>query len=70
MGDAVHHPDHYNMGEYEVIDVIEDWDLGFNLGNTVKYVARAKHKGKPIEDLKKVAWYLGREIKRLNKEKT
>ncbi len=55
-------PAHYTHGSYEVIDVIEDWDLNFRLANAVKYIARHKHKGKPLEDLKKAAWYLQREI--------
>jgi hypothetical protein len=66
--EAVNHPAHYNQGRFEVIDVIEDWKLGFNLGNTVKCVARADHKAKPIEDLKKAAWHLNREIERREKE--
>ncbi len=61
---AVDHPPHYNVGKYEVIDVIEDWRLGFNLGNVVKYVARAEHKGRELEDLDKAAWYINREIAR------
>ena len=60
--EVVNHPSHYNNGNIEVIDAIEDWKLGFNLGNTVKYVARAEHKGKQLEDLKKAKWYLEREI--------
>ena len=68
--EMVDHPKHYNMGKYEAIDVIEDWGLGFYLGNTVKYISRAGHKDKDkiIEDLKKAAWYLDREIKRIEKE--
>jgi hypothetical protein len=61
----VDHPPHYQLGGIEVIDAIEAWELGFNLGNSVKYIARAAHKGKPIEDLEKARWYLDREIKRL-----
>jgi hypothetical protein len=61
----VNHPPHYTAGKFEVIDVIEDWGLGFNLGNTVKYVARSGHKGSRLEDLKKARWYLDREIGRL-----
>lgn len=61
-GDIVNSPKHYTQGKYEVIDVIEDWDLNFRLANAVKYIARHKHKGKPLEDLKKAAWYLQREI--------
>ncbi len=56
------HPAHYNKGKYEVIDVIEDWKLGFNLGNVVKYLARADHKGTPTADLYKSLFYLNREI--------
>jgi len=64
MSDSnVQHPSHYNQGKFEVIDVIEDWNLGFNLGNCVKYVARAGHKGKELEDLKKGAWYVLRRIR-------
>lgn len=66
--DAVNHPSHYNTGSIEVIDAIEDWRLGFSLGNAVKYIARAAHKGKMIEDLKKARWYLDREIQRLERE--
>ena len=65
--DAVNHPSHYNSGKIEVIDFIEDQGLGFNLGNVVKYTARAGKKDptKTLEDLKKAAFYLDREIKRL-----
>lgn len=62
VNDSVNSPKHYTTGKYEVIDVIEDWDLNFRLANAVKYIARHKHKGKPLEDLKKAAWYLQREI--------
>lgn len=65
---AVNHPAHYNTGRIEVIDAIEDWRLGFCLGNAVKYIARAAHKGHELEDLKKAAWYLQREIARLSRE--
>lgn len=61
---TVDHPPHYNVGKFEVIDVIDDWGLSFNLGNVVKYVARAEHKGKAVEDLEKAAWYINREIAR------
>ncbi len=58
----VDHPKHYNSGKIEVICAIEDWKLGFNLGNCVKYIARADLKGKPLEDLLKAKFYLDREI--------
>jgi polyhydroxyalkanoate synthesis regulator phasin len=60
--ERVNHPTHYNTGKFEVIDVIEDWRLGFNLGNVVKYVARAEHKGNSQDDLEKALWYIQREI--------
>ena len=65
----VNHPSHYAEGrKYEPIDVIEDWELGFNLGNTVKYISRAGRKDNIIQDLEKAAWYLNREIERRKKE--
>jgi len=60
--DYVNQPKHYTKGNFEVIEVIEDWDLNFRLANAVKYIARHEHKGKPLEDLKKALWYLQREI--------
>ena len=65
--EMIDHPSHYNQGKYEAIDVIEDWKLNFNLGNTVKYISRAGHKDNIIQDLKKASWYLNREIERLEK---
>ena len=61
---TVDHPRHYNAGKIEAITVIEDWVLNFNMGNCVKYIARADHKGKPVEDLEKALWYLQRELAR------
>jgi len=66
--EQVNHPSHYNFGSIEVINVIEDWRLGFALGNAVKYIARAGHKGDAVTDLEKAAWYLEREIERLKGE--
>ena len=70
MDDVINHPSHYTTGKIEVIDFIEDKGLNFNLGNVVKYVARAGQKkssgksmdAKALEDLKKAQWYLNREI--------
>lgn len=55
-------PPHYCFSNIEVIEVIEAWNLGFHLGNVVKYVARSPYKGKQLQDLKKAKWYLEREI--------
>ena len=60
--DAVNSPAHYTAGGIETIDFIEAKKLGYNLGNCVKYLSRADHKGKRLEDLQKAAWYLQREI--------
>jgi len=60
--EAVNHPSHYNQGNIEVIDAIEDWGLDFNAGNVVKYVSRHQHKAEPLEDLLKARWYLDRII--------
>jgi hypothetical protein len=67
--DSVNHPPHYKVGGIETIDFIEAKSLGYNLGNVVKYITRADHKGNKIEDLKKGAWYLLREIEVLEKAK-
>ena len=67
--EMVNHPEHYGGSDnvYEVIKVIDAWDLGFSLGNTIKYISRAgkKHKDKELQDLKKAAWYLQHHIEKL-----
>lgn len=67
---SVNHPQHYNTGKYEVIDVIEDWQLGFHLGNAVKYIARAGKKPTSTmrEDLEKAIWYIQRVIDQKDKD--
>lgn len=66
--DPVNKPAHYNSGKIEVIEAIEDWKLGFHLGNAIKYLARAgkKDTNKYYEDLEKAIWYIRRKIE-LNK---
>jgi hypothetical protein len=68
----VNHPPHYGGEDnpYEVIKVLEAWELGFHLGNTVKYIARADKKGDLLEDLQKARWYLDRYIKNLEDTNT
>lgn len=71
MSEAVNHPAHYGGDTtYEVIKVIEAWGLGFCLGNVVKYIARAEHKGRELEDLEKASWYLRRRIEQLKSVRT
>ena len=68
--DIVNNPSHYTDSKIEVIDYIEDKNLGFCLDNVVKYISRAGKKmdsdksvrEKEIEDLKKARWYLDRRI--------
>lgn len=60
--DAVNHPKHYTThpSGVECIQITEH--MGFCLGNAIKYIWRADLKQDAIEDLKKAAWYLQREI--------
>lgn len=60
--DMVDHPAHYKVGGIETIDFIEAKGLNYRLGNVVKYVTRADHKGDRLENLRKAKWYLEREI--------
>jgi len=60
--DMVNEPPHYKTGGIETIDFIEAKKLDYNLGNAVKYITRADHKGDKHEDLCKARWYLNRAI--------
>lgn len=71
MTEKVNHPAHYGGDTvYEVIKVINAWGLNYNLGNTVKYIARAGKKDTDavLLDLQKAAWYLNWEIGRIERE--
>lgn len=63
--DLIHKPLHYTYSKYEPIDVIKEWNLDFDLGNVVKYIARCEHKGNKLLDLNKALEYLQHEIKHL-----
>lgn len=68
--EMVNHPSHYQSGRFEVIDVIEEFNLGFNLGNVIKYILRSDKKFEGmqlLQDLKKAKWYLEREIRKIDK---
>jgi hypothetical protein len=58
----INQPDHYQGHNFKAIDVIEDFELNFNLGNVIKYILRSDKKEDRMEDLKKAYWYLGREL--------
>ena len=70
---AVDHPQHYAGTKIEVIEYIEDKNLGFCLGNAIKYISRAgrkesaamDQKEKTIQDLEKAIWYINRRIKEI-----
>lgn len=61
-------PDYYDAGGRQLIDLLET--MQFSRGSAVKYLVRAGHKNPAteIEDLRKAAWYLDREIARLEGE--
>ena len=64
--DPVTRPSHYAAGrQYEPIDVIEDWALGFHEANALKYISRSGRKDNQIQDLEKAVWYLERRISQL-----
>lgn len=69
--ESVNHPPHYGGADnpYEAIKVIEAWKANFNIGTVLRYLCRngKKPTAEAIEDLKKAAWYLNREIQNLEK---
>lgn len=67
MPDDVNHPAHYTAhpSGVECIEITEH--MPFNVGNAIKYLWRAGEKGSQIQDLRKAAWYVNREIARLEK---
>lgn len=67
--DMINRPPHYTHSAIEPLAAIEEWRLGFHLGNVVKYVARAQHKGSELDDLRKARFYLDRAIARLEAAK-
>ena len=66
VGDNVNHPPHYKShpSGVECIEITEH--MNFCLGNALKYIWRAdeKHSDGGLEDLKKAAWYIQRELDR------
>ena len=74
--DSVNHPNYYADGNIEVIDYIEDKNLGYHLGTAIKYISRAgkkreqgmTDKEKEIQDLQKAVWFINRKIEQLQKD--
>jgi hypothetical protein len=65
--DMVNQPPHYRAHPSGVECIAITEHMSFNVGNAVKYLWRADHKGSPLEDLKKARWYVDREIQRREK---
>lgn len=65
MKEMVNHPEHYKGNRFEVIDIIEDYQLSFHLGNAIKYILRAGKKDSAEQDLNKAIWYIKRHIENL-----
>jgi hypothetical protein len=71
--DAVDHPVHYTSSSAkclcgETIECIQITEhMGFNLGNALKYIWRCDLKSDAIEDLRKAAWFISREIAKREK---
>jgi len=55
-------PLHYQTEKIDVIDFCKLYNLNFNRGNIVKYLARAGKKDNELQDLRKALDYLQREI--------
>ena len=61
---------HYENGtQIDVIEFATMYDLNFNRGNIIKYVARASKKGTELQDLKKAMDYLQREIEYMEQKR-
>lgn len=68
--DSIDHPPHYTSHPSGVECITVTEHMGFNLGNAVKYIWRADLKADAIEDLRKAAWYINREINRRTAHET
>jgi len=62
----IDHPEHYQGNGIEVIDIIDSFNLNFNLGNSIKYILRADKKENRKQDLQKALWYLNHELLKYN----
>ena len=68
--DLVHHPAHYCYSKYEPKDVIRAWELNFNLGSAVKYIARAGRKDDILQELNKAKQFIEFEIEAIELERS
>lgn len=58
MAHRPYQPDYYTRGNVPVWDFIQQQGLNFDLGNVIKYVCRAGHKGSERADITKAITYL------------
>jgi hypothetical protein len=75
LEDVVNKPKHYNTGNIECIEAIEESMSsvafkGYLKGNCMKYLWRYDYKGKQVEDLNKATWYLNKLTNIVTKENT
>ena len=75
LEDVVNKPKHYNTGNIECIEAIEESMSsvafkGYLKGNCMKYLWRYDYKGKQVEDLQKAMWYLALLTDKVTKENT
>ena len=70
MDELIKNPKHYVYSKYEPKDVIREWNLNFNLGSVIKYIARngRKPNNSNIQDLKKAKQFLEFEIEYLEQQ--
>lgn len=62
-------PMHYKTeSRIDVIDFCKMYEMNFNRGNIVKYLARAGKKDNELDDLRKALNYLTREIEYFEKQ--
>jgi len=57
-----------NGKDYDVIDIVNDFNLNFSRGNVLKYICRAGKKKDELQDLLKAQDYLNREIELIRKK--
>lgn len=65
--DTVNHPLHYTQHPSGIECIAITEHMTFCIGNAIKYLWRSGLKGNEVEDLRKAAWYIDREIKRRSK---